>query len=81
MDSQESTLTKLSLRVLAYNETPGSLYDSPCPCGCGGRIGVETSRRRKQRDGRGWVIRFLKCKKCGFKPPDGQNKWVVAERD
>ncbi len=56
-----------------------SLYGTPCPCGCGGKIGVETTRRKKHRDGRGWVIRFLKCKVCGWVPENGQNKWVTTE--
>jgi len=55
-----------------------SLYGTACPCGCGGKIGVETTVR-KYRDGRGWVIRYLKCKTCGWLPENGQNKWVTVD--
>lgn len=79
MDSEEIPVTKLALQFLAKNETPGSLYNTTCPCGCGGRIGVETTLPKKNRDGRGWVIRYLKCKTCGYVPPNGTNKWVTAD--
>jgi hypothetical protein len=74
MDSQEIELSRLELTRLCRTRADGPLPGDSCPCpGCGGRIGVHTTRKL----GGGWRVRYLHCKACRFTPEN--NKWLTAE--
>ena len=74
MDSQEIELSRLELTRLCRTRADGPLPGDACPCpGCGGRIGVHTTRKL----GGGWRVRYLHCKACRFTPEN--NKWLTAE--